>query len=183
MKFLLGLLIVIAMLVTVDLGLIVEDKIHSIRQRGLLGLWIASQPKASVSEKSKPKERFVSPTLWVPAPEDHPPFKITTGLFIYEVKYAPFAYFLDNRCVAFTDKRNHWIVLNRQRSTVEVREDLLHELMHGAVENAREEGYSYVERKEDQNPEDALIGPMAPVLRDILVDNPLLVKWLLKAGG
>jgi hypothetical protein len=115
----------------------------------------------------------------VPAPKDHPPLQIICGAHIFRVVYAPHDWLIRKRkpAYAMTEMDKELIILDRQRDAIQVREDVLHELIHIAIWESG--GKSPVMPSE----EESYVKPIAPPLRDILADNPKLVVWLTKAGG
>jgi hypothetical protein len=115
----------------------------------------------------------------VPVPIDHPPLKIICGAHIFRVVYASHDWMIRKKNPAYASSimEKELIVLDRQRNSIEVREDVLHELMHIALWEAGGKDINA------PNEEEAYVKAAAPTLRDILADNPLLVKWLVKAGG
>ena len=115
----------------------------------------------------------------VPAPHDHPPLRIICGAHIFRVVYASHDWMMRKKqpAYAMSQMDKELIILDRQRTAVEVREDVLHELMHIALWEAGGKLSGLATEEE------SFIKPAAPSLRDILADNPQLVKWLTKAGG
>jgi hypothetical protein len=154
----------------------VGSQVYYIRE-----LWKTGPSFSSVSTGAphyslpNPKEDVCTTgALPVPAPKGGPPEKIQVGQSVYQIMYAEHTWLSHCNALALTDLEHNYIVLDRTRGLQGVREDVLHELMHIAlIENGGRKPRTY------NNPDDDFIKPTAPALRDILIDNPSLVKWLL----
>jgi len=115
----------------------------------------------------------------VPAPRNHPPLRIVCGAYVFNVVYASHEWMQNTHRYAMTNMEERRIVLDRQRSDAEVREDVLHELIHISLWEA--DGKWLMPSGTPE--EEGYIKPIAPRLRDILADNPRLVRWLTQSGG
>lgn len=206
MKNLVAVLIGInVLLVTAWLGLSVEQQVHYIRGRfasasyGTVTLagnsslpcsgysHIERRGNTTVSTCSKEPPELQGSTEYVAPPADHPPLHIICGEYGYDVWYAPHQYFENRGVGAYSNANRRLIVLDRQADALKVRENVVHELMHLALANGGgkmqfaigQPGLVDSEKVE----EEGFIHAIAPQLRDCLVDNPELLKWLSKAGG
>lgn len=118
------------------------------------------------------KEVFKEPDREVPAPKGHPPLSIQIGKHNWSIKYASSRQMLAANDYAYENNETKTIWLIRQRSEQAVREDVIHEILHACF---YEGGGSDEMITADQN---SFVTPTAAVLRDVLVDNPELLKWL-----
>lgn len=163
---------------TITLGIELAERVHYLSER----LHPAKVDVLTLTGRMTTAENSTiadESTDSVPVPKDHPPLKITCGAHTFTVVYASHDWLQrkKNPAWAMSQMDKELIVLDRQRSASDVREDVIHELIHISIWNgggkwagapSEEEGYVKV---------------AAPTLRDILADNPNLVKWLTKAGG
>jgi hypothetical protein len=159
---------------SVSTGFDIEQKVYYIKQRTKIVGGFIDEP----TEQHRNSASVADLETWpVPAPQGHPPLRIICGSHTFNVVYAPHEWMQRTNKFAESDMKSRLIVLDRQRNPIEVREDVLHELMHIALWEAGGE------MRQLENDEDRVIKPVAPILRDYLIDNPELTKWLLTTGG
>jgi hypothetical protein len=169
------------LLIATYLGLGIVDQVRSVHDRMV---WSAKTGQAKTQEElKKSSSEILHPasaccTDKVPTPRDHPPLRILIGDGVYSVVYAPHDWLQANHAYAMSDPDQHLIILDRHRNAFEVRQDLVHELLHIALRTGGGKR-SYGDVVPD---EEKFIQPMADPLLNSLTDNPELVKWLMKAG-
>lgn len=134
-------------------------------------------PKPTMVLPTRP-HLFTKPEPEVPAPADRPPSKIAVNGQIYTVKYIAHYYFVENECLAFTDFGTHEIALDPTRAPAEIREYVLHELMHASLHAAG--GMTHYGGANNNDGAENVINPVAPELLWVLRDNPKLADWLLR---
>lgn len=101
---------------------------------------------------------------WTTPPKNAPPSVITIGPHTYTVKYRRMG------PLGQTDEEKSILWLRNNLSRSQLRETLLHEVMHASIGVGN--WYRHVQG------EDSQIESVAPVLLMVLRDNPALVKWL-----
>lgn len=118
------------------------------------------------------------PDEYRPAPADHPPSTLTVDGDQIVIKYVRRSWLLRRHALARTYVTAIPIVvlLPEDSDGREIREFLLHELMHVAL---RESGGTNNPLYGEGDGED-VINPSARILVDILRDNPKLVLWMQK---
>jgi len=174
MKTLFALSVLIGALLAVKLGLDIESQIHFIvaRKSGSYIFDGTSGFSTSTASAKKSEPKLIESKV-VPAPPDGPPSEFQAGPWIYRIVYVAHGYLQSQSALAQSSTDDHWIALDRIRNRNEVRGDVMHELMHIALElGGGRKTRSFTD------PDDDFITPAADQLRDILTDNPALRKWL-----
>lgn len=121
-------------------------------------------------------EVFKFPDQEVPAPEDHPPLQLMIGKHTWSIKYTSTRQLKAADSYAYENNETKSIWLSRDRAAIDAREDVVHEILHACF---------YEGKGTDEmlgHDENSFVQPTAPVLRDVLVDNPKLLVWIVKAG-
>lgn len=105
-------------------------------------------------------------------PPDPPPSPIVVGPYIYRISYRDAKTMPSYEGQTYHD--SEVILLRRDLGPGELRETLFHELEHCAMYiGTSGEEYVLIGRKTD-----AMIEANAPVMVEVLRDNPALVRWL-----
>ena len=114
-----------------------------------------------------------------PQPADHPPKIIQVDGYFFAVHYARRSELLALGCTGQTIMSAKQVWLPSDASGSEIRETLLHELMHVALHTAGGE-YQHPILADQEGNGEPVINPSARILVGILRDNPKLVAWLEK---
>lgn len=122
----------------------------------------------------------------VSPPKDAPPATVVIGQYTYAVYFTTQDYLhsAQCRCEAFVDLSLKLIWLNKSGKPDDLRESLVHELLHAA----KKEGVGMWDNNphpssthtdgDNERTEHRFISPASPVILQILTDNPKLVDWL-----
>lgn len=133
------------------------------------------QQEAAAMEKADSERRKA---IWdhkpiFAAPLNAPPSTLRVGPYLYRVRYTSREALLSQNGLALTDLAAREIWLNRKR---DLRVDVVHELMHAAADVATSGGWLSSNNYNDL--EENVIHETAPVLLEVLRDNPELTRWL-----
>jgi hypothetical protein len=127
-----------------------------------------------VAVKAELGPRWTPPT-W--PPKDHPPLRIVIGAHVWRVRYTTPEYLNATGSLAYSNMESQTIWLSNRDTPVEMRDSLVHEVMHAA---RWENGGAYIPTT--WSAEDAFIQPTAPILAQVIHDNPKLIAWLAESG-
>lgn len=163
----------------VNIGLEVEEKVHSIRERHQPAVFTQFVAPASSSMVVVPPP--TQPPDLTP-PSDHPPLHFTAGAYTYTIHYTTREFLSLNDCGGYTSFDSHtvWMDINDgTRWGTTDREVLTHELMHIAIHVATDELHLvYTGQNTGKNANHDYIAPAAPSFLEIMQENPKLVAWL-----
>lgn len=173
-------LILAAIFWTASTALDVERKVHYIRARKTEGAafiaipsstpnWL-TQDDSGRAEKEGFSER--------PAPPDHPPAILFIDGDSWSVHYARRSELLRASCTAQIVIRDREIWLPEDESGREIRQSVLHELLHISLYKANGEYQHPV--MSDAGDGEPVVNPSARMLLTILRDNRRLNAWLLR---
>lgn len=164
---------------TVALALDLETKIHYLRARlgaqktpdviavGTASNWLSQDDSGRALAQGLGEQI---------APIDHPPKRIVVDGDIFTIHYTNRSDLLRHWCTAEVVMRDQQIWLPRDESGREIRQSVLHELMHVALYKAGGEYQHAV--LADSGDGEPVVNPASRMLLTILRDNPRLVKWL-----
>lgn len=124
---------------------------------------------ATIGWMSSSKE---NPKPILQPPHNSPPLRIKVGPFQYSVKFTTKEALAEDGGVAQTDTEKRIIWLNPKRA--DLRADLMHELIHCAVNLTLYDGRLRTAYDGEEGNVDSIDVAMLEIVRD----NPKLVKWL-----
>jgi hypothetical protein len=111
-----------------------------------------------------------------PTPSDHPPKRLVIDGDTFTFHYARRSELLRQYCTAQIVLKDKQIWLPEDENGRELRQSVLHELMHAALYRA---GGQYKHPVlSDSGDGEPVVNPTSRILLDILRDNPKLIKWL-----
>lgn len=142
--------------------------------------WVTSSGSLTLTLPQPRAAGFKTKPPVIKPPIDHPPLKVVLGAYTYNVRFTTKKYLRANECYAYTNLDTQEIWLNGEMGHHELRENMLHELMHAALQAHRAEYGSMAFSSAYLNDENTFVTPLAPDLLDAFRDNPELAKWLLR---